>query len=122
MKSWLELENWYLPFIVFVVILSVGLLPTVEFDGQYYGGGVVREWTLNHVFLVVTPFEFRHALLAWWQQAAYREEVALYGLFTVNAFVAMLPLLYGLMKLKIELYNWHTLSVFESKQQRLKGK
>ena len=122
MKSWLEIEHWLFPISLLIALVSLGLLPTIEVANEFYGGGVIREWAFNQVFLSLTPFAYRSQVVSWWQAASYAEEAALYTLFAFNAFVGLLPVIYGIMKLKIEGGNWYVLSVFASKQKVIKGK
>ena len=45
MKSWYEF--WPIILLFGLIPLLAGLVPTQEFKGTYYGGGVIREATIN---------------------------------------------------------------------------
>lgn len=122
MKTWLDFDVWLLPFLFFILLMFPMLMPTVELGGDYYGGGVIREWVLNHFFIPVVPYDHNQSVLEWWYQASWLEENLVYFLFLINLYALLLPFIYGLMKLKIVVANWYHLRQFKDKQSIVRRK
>lgn len=122
MKTWLDADLWALPVAVLMILVFPMLLPTLQIQGNYIGGGVIREWVLNHVLMPFVPLEKGQAVVDWWHQAGWFEESMVYAIFVVNAFALLMPVIYALMKLKIASSNWYRLRQFKDKHHYVKGK
>jgi len=122
MKTWLDWDVWILFVLVWVLLMIPAVIPTVELNGEYFGGGVVREWAFNRMIVAIVPAEHNAQLIDWWEQAQIGGELAIYFLVTLNAYACLLPLTYGLGKLKIGITNWYHLKQFRTKHQNIKRK
>ncbi len=104
MITWLQVA----PFLAvpgFLVFLS-GLLPLVEVFGTPVGGGMVRQWCVNHLVLPVLPVADAGALVEWYMHTRLSGELALHALVSINLNTALLLVLYPLAAGYIRLNNW----------------
>ena len=104
MITWLQVA----PFLAvpgLLVFLS-GLLPMVEVFGRPVGGGIVREWLVNHLVLPVLPVADAGSLVEWYMHTRLSGELLLHALVALNMNTALLLVLYPLAAGYIRLNNW----------------
>jgi len=104
MMTWLQIA----PFLAvpgLLVFLS-GLLPLVDVLGTPVGGGIVREWWVNHLVLPVLPATDAAWLVEWYLQTPLSGELLLHALVALNINTALLLVLYPLAAGYIRLNNW----------------
>ena len=85
------------PFLMlpFLGIAGLCALPTMTFNGRLLGGGLLRQWLVNHVVLPLLPQEWATQLVSWFTQASVVQEWVLCLVFAINVNAVLLPVLYG---------------------------
>lgn len=89
-----------------LIIFLLGLLPDVPFLNQAIGGGIVREFLVNHLLLSWLPYEDAVRVVAWYMHTDLAGELLLHALLALNINVLLLPLLYPLAAGYIGVNNW----------------
>jgi len=104
MITWLQVA----PFLVFpgVLIFISGLVPMVDVLGTSIGGGLVREWFVNHLVLPLLPVVDATRVVEWYMQTSFSGELALHALVSLNLNTALLLVLYPLAAGFIRVNNW----------------
>jgi len=104
MITWLQIA----PFMVVPGLLMFlsGLLPMVEVLGTPIGGGLVREWCVNHLVLPVLPVAEALTLVEWYMHTRLSGELLLHALVAININTALLLVLYPLAAGFIRINNW----------------
>ena len=77
-----------------------------EMRGVLVGGGLVRQWLLNHVLLPLAPLEQAHSLVNWFASASVLQEWCLALLITINLNAVLLLPLFFLGQALIKLSAW----------------
>lgn len=103
-----------------LVVFLVGLLPEVSLLGAEVGGGLFRQWLVNHMLLPVLPSADAAAVVAWYMQTDIFGELLLHGLIALNINAVLLPVLYLLLSGYIGLANWATKTDLDLKRQSAK--
>ncbi|MFQ5543872.1 MAG: hypothetical protein ACE5FY_05925 [Nitrospiria bacterium] len=114
MLTWIRL--W--PAFVFPVLVLnlIGFLPTLVFQGDYVGGGPVREWAVNTFLLPVLSVLQAEQIVLWFNQATVMEECFLYGVIVLNLDVLMMPVFYGLGNILMKISNWISIKELQLKR------
>ncbi len=114
MLTWIRL--W--PVFVFPVLglNLIGFFPTGGYQGQYYGGGPVREWAVNTFLLPLLSVPQAEKVVAWFSQATVMEECFLYGIIALNLNVFLMPVFYGLGNMIIKINNWISIKELQLKR------
>lgn len=120
MISWIQL--WPLLIIPYVVLFSIGLLPTFTLYGHVVGGPLVREWLLNQFALALLPQNAGWSLVAWFETASVIQEIALHTLLSLNAYALAFPLFYLAGAAMIRLSAWSARIDLKQKRHSLKQK
>jgi len=104
MITWLQMA----PFLAIpgLLVFLSGLLPMVEVLGTPIGGGLVREWCVNHLVLPVLPRAEALTLVEWYMHTRLSGELLLHALVAININTALLLVLYPLAAGFIRLNNW----------------
>jgi hypothetical protein len=104
MITWLQIA----PFLAVpgLLVFLFGLLPMVEVFGTPVGGGLVREWCVNHLVLPVLPVADALTLVEWYMHTRLSGELLLHALVALNMNTALLLVLYPLAAGYIRLNNW----------------
>lgn len=86
----------YHAFVVPVLLSIAGLtmlaLPTTENHGAYFGGGPLRQWTLNHFLLPALPDNIAHSALVLFNHGDVIDEWLLCAPVIVVLFIGTTPL------------------------------
>lgn len=118
MISWVAALPWLaLPSVLFFV---AGLLPNVSLYGQQVGGGLVRQWFINHVLLPYLPRQDAAALLDWYMHTDVFGELLLHGLIGLNFNALILPFLYMVFSGFIAVNNWAVKTDLDQKRRSAK--
>jgi hypothetical protein len=104
MITWLQLAPFLL--VPGLVVFLAGLLPDVTVLGTPIGGGLVREWCVNHLVLPVLPVSDASLLVAWYLHTRLSGELLLHALVALNLNTALLLVLYPLFAGFIRLNHW----------------
>ena len=104
MITWLQVAPFLLVPGVFVFIS--GILPMVEVLGAPLGGGLVREWCVNHLVLPLLPVAEASRVVEWYMQTSLSGELMLHALVAFNINTALLLVLYPLAAGFIRVNNW----------------
>ena len=117
MKTWWH----YFPIILFAASIPflIGALPTVEFNGQYWGGGPIRQFAINALAALLPDITSDH-LINSFMKANSREEYLLYTPVAINLSLIFAWLAYGAGQLIISINNWFFKQKYQS--QRLAAK
>ncbi len=104
MITWLQVA----PFLAVpgVLIFLVGLLPMVDVLGTPLGGGMMREWLVNHLVLPLLPAADATRVVEWYMHTSFSGELTLHALVALNMNAALLLVLYPLAAGYIRLNNW----------------
>jgi hypothetical protein len=115
MITWIQL--WPLLGLPSFAIGVLTALPTVDAFGRVLGGGVLREWLLNHVALPLLPDAISISLVRWFEHATVIQEWGLAMLIALHINVALLPLLYFTGEAILRLNNWFTTTDLQLKRK-----
>ena len=104
MITWLQVA----PFLIIpgVLVFISGLVPMVDVLGTSLGGGLVREWFVNHLVLPVLPVADASRVVEWYMQTSLSGELALHALVALNLNTALILVLYPLAASFIRVNNW----------------
>lgn len=108
MLTWIRL--WpLLALPVFIVSLLISL-PMFEIRHHLLGGGLVREWLLNHLLLPVLPTEQAAQIIHWFSQSSVIGEWLFAFLIALNInAILLLPLfLFGQLLIKLSAWTLRT--------------
>jgi len=118
MLTWIRL--WpLLALPVFIVSLLISL-PMFEIRHHLLGGGLVREWLLNHLLLPVLPVAQAAQIVHWFSQSNFLGEwlfAFLIGL-NINAILLVPLLLFG--QLLIQVSAWTLRTELKLKRQSVR--
>ncbi len=114
MLTWIRLWPAFV-FPVFALNL-IGFLPTIVFQGEYLGGGPVREWTVNTFLLSVLSVSQAEKVVAWFYQATVMEEWFIYGLIILNLDALLTPVFYALGNIIMKMSNWISIKELQLKR------
>ena len=103
-----------------VLVFFTGLLPMVELYGQPVGGGLVRQWCVNHLVLPVLPAFDTQRVVDWYMQTDAAGELLLHALIVLNMNALLLPVLYPLAVGFIRLNNWVAKTNLDEKRRSVK--
>jgi len=81
-------------------------LPRVDVLGTPLGGGMMREWLVNHLVLPVLPVADAARVVEWYMHTSFSGELTLHALVVLNINAALLLVLYPLAAGYIRLNNW----------------
>lgn len=118
MLTWLQL--WPLLMMPTVMLSVIAALPTFAWQGRVLGGGVVREYYLNHFVLPLLPAETGAQLVAWFSTADGFQEWLLAFAVSINLNALMLPVLYGLGAVVIGVSSWVSKKNIDLKRQAMR--
>ncbi|KAF0190500.1 MAG: hypothetical protein FD165_2668 [Gammaproteobacteria bacterium] len=118
MISWIQL--WPVLVIPYVVLFSVGVLPTIALYGHAIGGSQVREWLLNHVAIPLLPNSAAWSLVDWFGTAGTAQEIGLHAVLSLNVYAIAFPLFYLMGVAMIRLSAWSASLDLKQKRQSLK--
>ena len=104
MITWLQLAPFLL--VPGIRVFLAGVLPDVAVLGTPVGGGLVREWCVNHLVLPALPVPDATQLVAWYTQTRLSGELLLHALVALNLNTALLPVLYPLFAGFIRWNHW----------------
>jgi hypothetical protein len=119
MKTWWD----YAAFLVILYLLPfvVGILPTVERFGRFWGGGPVRQFALNFVSSRM-PADKAEILVNKFNDSTTLGEVLIYLPIALNVSLLLLIVGYFIGFLSIEINNYIRTNVYKSKRDKAKGK
>lgn len=89
----------------FLLTLAVSV-PMFEMRGVLLGGGLVRQWLLNHVLLPFAPLDQAHLLVNWFASASVLQEWCLAMLIVLNLNASLLLPLFFVGQSFIKLSAW----------------
>lgn len=118
MTSWIRL--WPLLLMPYVVMLGIGLMPTVHLFGRDLGGPYVREWVLNTWVLPWMPQDSAITLVGWFAKASPLQEMWLHALIMLNLYALLFPVLLGTGALVIRYSVWSTATDLVLKRRALR--
>lgn len=118
MITWYQV--WPLLLLPSLILFPVGLLPDTTLFGEPFGGGIVREFAINHALLPLLSKEAGWRVVTWFGRASGAGETALYGLIVLNVNALSLPLIYGAMTLRMQFGAWYTRSELAAKRKLLR--
>lgn len=118
MKTWWN----FLPalLLAFLSPFIAGALPTLEFKGHFYGGGVVREIAINQVAMWLPPASGAHYIEVF-SRSAVSGEYVLYLPIALNIATAFLTLMACTYSVYISLSNWIDRKIYQSQRKASKG-
>jgi len=118
MKTWWN----FLPalLLVFLIPFIAGALPTLEIKGQYWGGGVVREFAINHVAQWL-PHGKGQQYVAAFSQASLIREYVLYLPIALNVATVLFAVMACFYSMFITTSNWIDRKVYQSQRKASKG-
>ena len=119
MISWFAL--WPLLVVPYVAMVALGVLPQGEFFHLTFGGGQVRQWCVNTLVLSWLPALQGEALVAWYAQASWAEEVGLHALIVLHVYGVVFPFFYALGQWVIRLSAWTAAGDLASKRRAVKA-
>jgi hypothetical protein len=102
MITWLN--YWPAMLLPSLLLLPPAWMPTTMFRGL--GGGVVRQWYLNHFLLPLLPNDAAAALVQWYATASVWQEWGVAAAIVININALLLPPLYLLGAVVIGLSSW----------------
>lgn len=118
MTTWFTL--WPLLLMPSLLVFAAGLIPKLVFLNQSLGGGMVRQWMVNHVVIPILPQEWGWELVDWYQAASVTQELILHAAVAININAVLLPLLYLTGQAVIRLNGWSASSAFKAQRQQIK--
>lgn len=92
--------------IPFWLISAIAALPSATFNGHTYSGMRFSEWLLNHFVVPVMPNMWLDPLIGWFMQASKLDAWLLMALVALNLNAIILPILFWMAKLLIQLGSW----------------
>ena len=104
MITWLSVAPFLL--VPGMLVFFSGLVPMVDVLGTPIGGGLVREWCVNHLVLPLLPVADASRVVDWYMQTSFSGELALHALVSLNLNTALLLVLYPLAAGFIRVNNW----------------
>jgi len=104
---------------VFVLSLFISL-PMFEVRHQLLGGGLVRQWLLNHGLLPLLPDVQTGQIIHWFSQASALQEWCLAFLIAMNINALLLLPLYFIGQLVIALSAWTMRTELKLKRQSVR--
>lgn len=104
MLTWFRL--WPLLVLPAFILLLLTSLPIFEIRSRLLGGGLVREWLLNHALLPVLPLAQAEQLIVWFANASVIQEWLLSLLIIININGILLFPLYFIGQLIIGFSAW----------------
>lgn len=116
MMTWIQL--WPLLGVPSVLVAALAAMPTAAFNNRIFGGGPIREGLLNHLLLPVLPNDLGVACINWFAHASVFNEWLLAVLIGLNLNALLLPLLYGLGVLLIQMQSWLMRKDLDLKRQQ----
>ncbi len=105
--------------ISFFLALVPGMLPTLNVKGEFYGGGPIREFTINK-FLSVYPYETQEQVSIFYNSASIMEEYMLYLIPAAHAGLIFMWVSYLLVTIFMNTSNWYENRAYQSKRQTLR--
>lgn len=118
MTTWFSL--WPVLMIPSVLVFVAGLIPGLSFLNHTFGGGMVRQWLVNHVLIPILPKDWGWLLVDWYQAASVAQELVLHALVAINMNALLLPVLYLGGEGVIRLSGWSASSAFKAQRQQIK--
>ncbi len=118
MITWIQL--WPVLMMPTIILSALSAMPTRLFNGRMLGGGPVREYLLNHVVLPLLPADASAALVNWFAAASSMQEWLLAFAVSVNINAMLLPLLYGLGVLVIQVSSWFAKKDIQLKRESMR--
>ncbi len=104
MLTWVQV--WVILPAPLVPLFLIGCFPTVELFGRVFNGGIIRQWFVNHVAVPMLPDSAAHALVAWFDQATFAQEVILHWVIATDTTLLLLPVTYMLGRAIIAVSSW----------------
>jgi hypothetical protein len=95
-------------------------LPLFEVRGVTLGGGLVRQWLLNHILLSISPIEQGHQLVSWFATASAVQEWLMAMLITLNINAGLLLPLYGIGQGLIRISGWYARTELDLKRKGIR--
>lgn len=121
MLSWYRLQLWVFYFLCPLFFLLVpGFLPTLELKGKTLGGGPIREWAVNHLFMPVLNDSASLAFTQFWYSTGVVGESGVYALIVLNVFALCVPVFYGAGCAQIYIINRYKTSSYRAQRGKLK--
>ena len=118
MLTWIRL--WpLLALPVFILSLLISL-PMFELRQQLIGGGLVREWLLNHLLLPILPMEQAAQIIHWFARSHVIGEWLIAFLIALNINAILLLPLYFIGQLLIKLSAWILRTELSLKRQSVR--
>lgn len=118
MKTWWH----YFPLLILSALIpfGAGLLPTLEWEGHYYGGGPVREWAINTMHWVLSDTAQAQLVAHFMRAPGIAEEYLLYLPFAFNASLLCVWLGFALGQSAISTNNWFITQKYNSQRKAAK--
>jgi hypothetical protein len=92
MITWISF--WPILLVPSALMTLVASVPTLRFNGKMLGGGLVREYYLNHIVLPLMPNDVGGRLVEWFASASVAQEWFFAFAVAINVNAALLPALY----------------------------
>lgn len=118
MLTWFRL--WSLLVLPAFILLLLTSLPVFEIKGQLLGGGLVREWLLNHALLPLLPALQAEQLIGWFSHASVLKEWLLSLLIIININGILLFPLYFMGQLIIVFSAWTLRTELDIKRKSIR--
>jgi len=116
--TWLRL--WPILALPTFLLTLLASLPLFEVRGTTLGGGLVRQWLLNHILLPLTPIEQGHQLVSWFATASAVQEWLMAMLINININAALLLPLYFLGQGLISISGWYVRTELDLKRKGIR--
>jgi len=104
---------------VFLLSLLISL-PMFEVRHQFLGGGLVRQWLLNHGLLPILPEQQTEQMIHWFSQASVVQEWLLAFLIALNINGLLLLPLFFVGQLIIHFSAWTMRTELNIKRQSVR--
>jgi len=118
MKTWWDFLGVII--LALVVPLLIAVAPTVEINGKFLGGGVVRQWVINNASNFL-PVETANFFVSKFENATAIGEAFLFLPFAVNISAALLLIIFCIGNVIINVQNFISTSKFQSQRKKAKG-
>ena len=118
MKSWYEF--WPLILLFGLLPFVMGLVPTTEFKGSFYGGGVVREATINAATHIM-PTKEANAFVKEFMDSTTSGEYKLYLPFAMNMSLLLMWCAYFIGSVVMTINNQINKRSYQARRLSAKG-
>lgn len=118
MKTWWNFLHALV--LAFLIPFIAGALPTLEFKGVFFGGGVVREFTINHVAQWL-PHDKGTQYVSAFSSASFGREYLLYLPIALNIGTVLFTAMACIYSIFISASNWIYRKEYQSQRKASKG-